>query len=361
MLPPQARQAPHIARPQSCGGKICWSPAPLTGTLPAMARGDSLARQFSLIRLLEERHEVAVADAARELGYTRRTIYRDLAVLERVGFPIYQDRIGSHVRWRFVDGYRCRMTLSLSFAEMLALFTGRELLAGLSGTVFHDAAKSALDKVRAAVPKELARRTQAAASLLGATAEGRKYSKQTAEIIDRILAALEQRETVEMSYRKVGSRRAVTRRVDPYHLHVKAGAIYLIGYCHARQQVRTFLINRVDSLKGTGRFFEREETFSPAEIMQGSFGPWSGRKERVRLRFSAEVAPFVAERQLHASQQMQWRGDGELDLRMDLPLSPPLVAWVLSWGAHVTVLAPARLAERVRQEHRRAAERESNQ
>src|SRR5690242_3262947 len=99
-----------------------------------MGRGDSLARQLSLIQLLEERREVAVNEAARELGFTPRTIYRDLAVLERVGVPLYQDRAGMRARWRVVEGYRCRLALSLTFAEMLALSAGRDLLAGLAGT-----------------------------------------------------------------------------------------------------------------------------------------------------------------------------------------------------------------------------------
>ena len=52
-----------------------------------MARGDSLARQLKLMTLLEDRQELAVTDVARELGYTTRTVYRDLAILERIASP----------------------------------------------------------------------------------------------------------------------------------------------------------------------------------------------------------------------------------------------------------------------------------
>ena len=64
-----------------------------------MARGDSLARQLKLMTLLEDRQELAVTDVARELGYTTRTVYRDLAVLERIGVPIYQAG-GNHINGR---------------------------------------------------------------------------------------------------------------------------------------------------------------------------------------------------------------------------------------------------------------------
>ncbi len=320
-----------------------------------MGRGDSLARQLSLIQLLEERREVAVGEAARELGYTQRTIYRDLAVLERVGVPLYQDNRGRRARWRIVEGYRHRLSLSLSFAEMLALTAGRELLAGLSGTVFHEAAISALEKVRAAIPAEISRRATAAAKRLSASAGAAHDHRRAREVVERILVALERRESVELTYRKPGSRRATRRIVDPYHLHVQAGTLYLIGYCHSRRQVRTFLVDRAAAVRSTGQIFQPVASFSPGEIVQGTFGPWSGRKERVRLRFAPEAAAFVAERQLHPSQQLQWRSDGELDLEMELPVGAPLIAWILSWGAKVSVRGPKGLVDQVREERRRAA------
>ena len=45
--------------------------------------------------------------------------------------------------------------------------------------------------------------------------------------------------------------------------------IYLIGYCHARREVRTFLVDRAVALKGTGAIFDQQAAFSPGEILQG--------------------------------------------------------------------------------------------
>src|SRR3954454_21125674 len=123
-----------------------------------MPRGDSLARQLKLMTMLEDRQELAVCDAARELGYTTRTVYRDLAVLERGGVPIYQDRTGTRARWRVVDGYRRRLSVSLSWSEMLALALGGKLLAGLTGTPLAAGWVSALQNLATALPSELEKR-----------------------------------------------------------------------------------------------------------------------------------------------------------------------------------------------------------
>src|SRR5262249_25449694 len=113
-------------------------------------RGESLARQLRLIQIFDERREVEVPKVARELGSTPRTVYRDLWVLERVGIPIYPERRGNRSRWRVVDTYRKRLSITLSWPEMIALTAGRELLAGASGSFFHESAIAALEKIRSA-------------------------------------------------------------------------------------------------------------------------------------------------------------------------------------------------------------------
>lgn len=320
-----------------------------------MARGDSLARQLTLIQLLDVRREVVVTDAAKELGFTPRTVYRDLAVLERVGIPIYQERTGARARWRVVDGYHRRIPISLSFSEMLALSAGRDLLAGLAGTLFHESAISALEKVRAALPREISSRVDAAAKRISAAGGAVHEYARRSENVARVLESVERQETVQVKYRKPGQKRAEQRTVDPYHLHVQAGALYLIGWCHDRMAIRTFLLDRAGEVKKTGERFERQAAFSPGELLHGSFGPWSGKAERIRLRFTAEAAAFAAERRVHRSQTSQWLSDGRLEVELKAPVGPAVEAWILGWGSRVEVVAPKGLARRVAEEHGKAA------
>lgn len=116
--------------------------------------------------MLDERKELSVEHAAAELGCSRRTVYRDFLVLSETGVPLYQEPEGRRVRWRLVDGPKRRLSITLSFSEMLALTAGRDLLAGLTGTFFHEAAISALEKIRAALPEPLLSRADASAELV---------------------------------------------------------------------------------------------------------------------------------------------------------------------------------------------------
>lgn len=319
-----------------------------------MARGDPPVRQYRLMQLLDERREVGVNEAAAELGYSARTVYRDLEVLSRIGFPVYSDQDGRRSRWKVLEGSRQRLRLTLSWSEMLALTTGRELLRGLAGTVFHEAAVSALDKIRQALPAELAAR--AAAATLGVSASTgtvHDYRGRTG-VVQSLVDAIDRQETVDLTYKKRGRVGPEQRRLDPYHLHVLAGAVYIIGFCHARGELRTFLVDRASAVVSTGQRFERRNDLVPTALLHGSFGPWSGAPVRVRLRFAVEVASLIAERRVHPSQTSQWRADGRLDVSLKLPESPALVAWVVSWGPRVEVVSPVSLRDAVRREHEEA-------
>ncbi len=320
-----------------------------------MARGDSIARQLELMELLERRGQLNVAAVARELGYARRTVYRDLSILERVGVPIYQERSGRRSRWRVVEGYRRRLSLTLSWSEMLALCLGQRFVAELKGSVLDRAARSGIDKIRAALPGELVAGAESIIRRVTVSGGAAHDYADRAEVLDRLLDALRRQVVVRIAHRKAGERRERERLVDPYHLHVQAGAAYLMGWDRVRQEYRTFLVDRIRGVKLTDQRFEPRADFSPEGLLQGGFGPWSGRHVAIALRFDREAAPLVSERRVHPTQSNQWRNDGRLDVSLRAPLAPALVAWMLGWGARVEVVSPRRLAELVRREHSKAA------
>src|SRR6185436_16907480 len=210
-----------------------------------MSRGDGLARQLQLMQMLEHRQEIVVPEAAARLGYTVRTVYRDLQVLERVGVPIYQERQGRHARWRVMEGYRRRLSITLSWPEMMALALGRKSLEKLSAAPLSDAAASAVAKVHEGLPREAAARASGAGDALSVQLGASHDYARHGGVLRTLMDAIERHESVTLQYRKLGEREALERVVDPYLLHVQSGAVYLIGFCHQRNALRTFLLDRI--------------------------------------------------------------------------------------------------------------------
>ena len=313
-----------------------------------MSRGDSLTRQLRLMQILETRRELTVAEVARELEFTERTVYRDLVVLEWIGVPIYQEKQGGRSRWRVVDGYQRRLTLSLSQGEAFALTAGQKLLGGLPDSSLEVNARSAWKKVSDALPEPLRGKLSTAGARISGTLGAELVRLVPRDVQAAVEEAVERGETLRFIYQGVNARSAAPRLVDGYLLHVQNGAVYLLGYCHRRRSIRTFRLDRIRAAQNTKTPFQEQPRFDPSKILQGVFGPWHGRAVRVVLRFSPAVASLVAERKMHPSQQNQLGSDGGLDVIMRLPVCPELVRWIIGWGECVRIVEPKTLAEEVR-------------
>jgi predicted DNA-binding transcriptional regulator YafY len=321
-------------------------------------RGEAFARQLKLLALLEVRREgVELEEAAAELGTRRRTVYRDFRVLEDAGFPLTSVRDGRRARWRMVEGYRHRLQLALTWGELVALMTARQTVAGLAGTMLHDAAASALEKIRATLPKGLAERFRASERLVSAPEGGRDY-RSRGEVVRRLIEAIAVRETVAARYRSRGDKghRGEDRRLDPYHLRVAEDGLYLLARCHRSREVKLFLVDRFDGVRPTGERFEAPAGFDAEALLRSRFGMWSGRPRRVRFKVGAEIADLLMERKVHPSQVAQRRTDGCLEVRLDVALGPPLVAYLTGLGTGVSEIEPEELRAAVLREHRGALE-----
>ncbi|MBN1962379.1 MAG: WYL domain-containing protein [Deltaproteobacteria bacterium] len=209
-------------------------------------------------------------------------------------------------------------------------------------------------KIAGAIPKELRERAQAAATLVSATSWVNHNYHAQADLVSKLVEAVERRQSVVLVYRKRSESQATERRVDPYHLHLQAGAIYVIGYCHLRKELRTFLVDRAMAVHTTGEYFERHDELIPTTVLHGTFGPWHGVPTTVRLRFAAAIAPLIGEHTVHPSQRAQLMSTGELEVELSAPISPALVAWVTSYGPQVQVLAPVALRQLVQRQHKAA-------
>ncbi len=320
-------------------------------------RGEAFARQLKLLALLEGRPDgVELEEAAGELGTRRRTLYRDFRVLEDAGIPLTSERDGRRARWRMMEGYRHRLQLSLSWSELVALMTARHAVSGLAGTMLHDGAASALEKIRATLPRGLADHFRASERLVSAADGGRDY-RSRGELVRRLVEAIDDRQTVEGRYRsrRARERRAGSeRRIDPYHLRVAEEGIYLVARCHRSSEVKLFLVDRFDSVRLTGEHFTPPEGFSAEQMLRASFGMWSGRPRKVRFTVATELADLVMERKVHPSQLAQKRSDGGVEVRLEVALGPPLVAYLTGLGAAVSEIKPEELRERVARGHREA-------
>lgn len=316
----------------------------------AVARGRGLVRLIKLMLNLGGRPGRTAAELAGRLGCAQRTVWRDLQVLEAGGVPLTNERDGRQTRWFILDGYTRSLGIPFTHNELLALHFGRHLLQPLDGTLFHEALRSGLEKIQAGIAPSALHLLSQLDQSISARTPGFKDHSRFREAIEVLREAIARRRTVEISYHSFGRDDLTVRRVDPYHLWYQFAGLYLAAYCHTRKEVLTFAVERIQRITPCQETFTRPPDFNLEGYLAGSFGPFRGRPAQVRLRFSREVARYVAERKWHPTQRLDSLLTGELEMTLYVAPEIDLRRWILGWGKDVEILEPKRLREEIRAE-----------
>src|SRR5665213_1022478 len=113
-------------------------------------RGDQITRVLKLVHLLKGRGRT-LQQLRAELGVTKRTVQRDIQVLEQTGFPVTSEQHRRSIYWRLAYDPMLEGPLDLTQQERMALYFSRGLLKPLAGTPFFEAIESALAKIGAGI------------------------------------------------------------------------------------------------------------------------------------------------------------------------------------------------------------------
>ena len=277
------------------------------------------------------RHRGVTVDAlARQLGVSREELLRDLELLTMVGRPPFQpdDFIDLHVEndqvWVDLD-QRFSKPPRLTGPEAAALAAAAELLRPGAQT----ALASALGKLERILPASAKKMYRE----LGSAVNARSLAPEALGILTR---AVEERHELEFDYAARGSTAAERRRVEPVEVFNHRGQWYLYGWDLTRGSERLFRLDRMTDIRRTDRAFS-PRSMPPARV------PDPAERGSVRVRFTAQAAPYLRERFGGEARELT---DGGVEVKV-AGEERWLIQWVLSFGGEAEVLEPAWAREAV--------------
>ena len=313
-------------------------------------------RVHDVIRLIESRHGITAAELARETGVATRTIQRDLAAIEEAGYPLVSDWQSGEKLYRFLTRFKDVPPISFTLQELMTLSLLRSQLDLLNGTPFLKDMQSVFTKVNSVLPPRLAAHMERIAEVSHPILQGRRDYSRSGESLQTIRHALLHQLTIGIGYRPVGRGEPVVYRIDPYTLIFQKGGIYLLGFAHERQALRTFAVERIASVTKGKERFTIPDGFQAKAALGEAFGIVAGPSMEVEIRFSAAIAHAVRDRVWHASQRIREEGDGTLHLSFRAGGKMEILSWLLSYGAHAELLAPKDLRDELGRMVRETAE-----
>jgi predicted DNA-binding transcriptional regulator YafY len=316
-----------------------------------MARGDQLGRQWRIIQtLISSRMGKSAADLAEELECNPRTVYRDLAALQTAGFPIYNERMEGKHLWSLLDTVKHQIPIPFSLPELMALYFSSDMMKVFRGTVFYDSLESLLQKVKTTLPPESKKFIKNVEQTLHLALKPYKQYAKFKEIINRVNDAAINSKSLEIVYYTMSRKKESTRKVDPYKIWFFNGTFYLIGFCHVRNEIRIFALDRIKMLHLTKDTFEIPEDFSLEDFIGPSFGVFQGEPVHIKAWFSPDVAGYIKEKVWHESQEIHPQEDGSIIFVAEVAGTDEVKFWIMSWGSHALVLEPESLKSTIKKE-----------
>lgn len=214
-------------------------------------------RLFDLVEALQGRGVRTAAELAEQLGVSERTVRRDIARLMELDLPV-ETRQG---RGGGVSLPAGSLLPAVRFTddELLSLVVGLKSVAATADETLARAADRALERLETVLSPSTRERVRALQEALapGLAEPDRAVSAPSQHVI-ALAEAAHRGARVEIGYRS--GDRLTERKVDPYGL-AKIGPWYVVAYCHLRQDMRTFRVDRIRWIRPTPERFARPEGF----------------------------------------------------------------------------------------------------
>lgn len=298
------------------------------------------AGRFPSAKAIAERFEVS-----------ERTIYDDHTFMrDRLHAPIEWD--DERRGWFYGDDTYVLPTIWINEGELLALFLGQILSQQYLGTTFEEQLRDGINKITKHLPEEVkVNLTEAAECYIVQTGF---TAIPTENVREQLEWAIRRKRQINIRYYTASRGTTSERTVDPYQLFTVIPNWYLLAHDHHRDDIRSFRLDRIEQLDVLPSTFEIDPEFSAEAHLAQGFLASTGDIHPVAIRFDAEQARYIREKQWHPSQEpLEELEDGGVILRFRAGGLDAIQRWVLQYGSHAQVIEPAVLRDNIAAESSR--------
>lgn len=283
-----------------------------------------------------------VVEIAEACGVDRRTIYRDLSLLEEVGLPIYQKDGRFFLNHEY---YVANARLNLN--ESVALF-----IAARATSHFAEQQNphliSALKKLSMILPEPLAVHLLHVVEAV----RGNPVDRAFVAVLETFTRAWAERTKVKLWYRSADSYNTHAHEFATYFIEPTAnGGLYAIGYDYLAQQVRAFKLQRIKRVQLLPAKYDIPKFFDRRRYLAGLWGMMRGdtgdKPVEVVLAFAPDLTALIRERAGEAAPSIIDQDDDRCLLKVQVSDWREALPWVRSLGAQVEVIEPKVLRDEI--------------
>lgn len=302
-------------------------------------------RLIRIVQVLQAGRRYDINTLARELGVSRRTIFRDINVLKEAGVAC---QYNAETESYSIDNAYYLRPVNVTLEEGLALMLLTRKFLDERVVPSAASAVSAGLKIESVLPGKV--REHCGALLEGVSVDWGKVSDvdSVADIIGQIQRAIAAKNKIQMRYDSYYEGHEIETVLRPYWMTFKTRAWYVIGYSEKHAEVRTFKMERIVDMTVLEQRYPPDPDFNIENYFGNAWDMIRG-KERyhVEIHFSEKVAGNVEEVAWHTTQRTRMRSDGSLLFEVDVDGIDEIAWWILGYGDQAIVNEPEGLRQLV--------------
>jgi predicted DNA-binding transcriptional regulator YafY len=223
-------------------------------------------RVLAVLALLQAHGRMSGAELAQRLEVNVRTLRRYIIMLQDLGIPIEAER-GRHGAYVLSAGFKLP-PMMFTNEEALALTVGLISARRLNLADTDRAIESAFAKLERVMPLDLKSRVRALTETITLDPSRASFAAPSEVVLNTMSSAAQLRRRVHLYYHP-NKGEDTERDFDSYGLTYYQHRWYVVGYCHLRQDLRSFRLDRVVHADMLNEHFDRPEGFDPlAYLMQ---------------------------------------------------------------------------------------------
>lgn len=173
---------------------------------------------------------------------------------------------------------------------------------------------------------------------------------QGMEYIDQLIPIIRNKRVIQLKHHSFWHDEEQVFIVHPYYLKEYKFRWYLIGYCHEREDVRIFGLERIVGIEELPMVQFTHRRFNPEVYFEQFIGvnvP-QGKPEKIVLRFKNNTGKYMLTQPIHSSQKLISENGNSHDFEYTLAVNQEFIGILLSWGENVEVMEPETLRKQIK-------------
>ncbi len=219
-------------------------------------------RVLTVLELLQTYGQISSRELASRLEVNQRSVRRYITMLQDLGVPVESER-GRHGGYRLRPGYKLP-PLMFTNSEALAVTLGLLNVERLGLGAHEPAIEGALAKVTRVLPESVRDQVNTVQNVtVMDNASGN--SPASADTVIALSQAVQQSRQVWIHY--ASPLEETTRVINPYGLVLRDSHWYAVGWCHLREDLRIFRLDRIRRHRVLSATFARPADFDARETV----------------------------------------------------------------------------------------------